>query len=739
MLNEKFDPLVFDDHSHHRRRILSYPPLVALYKSIAPFLKLNILPDEDDGLGHLSASPEKSIDNKIVRKGNLGAFLTETFLAGTSRENSELNNMPQFINQLLAPLFTKQYVKQVISYGSVPKAIAEGGTPPVYWLLPSYFKKQADHETNEKVRPTLGKLSVGPRDIDFKFLITEAQLIGEDPTKYVTKFAKLLIHHHGFQESLFENTEILAGNHKDTVRRYLPKGKIIFGNYALDISFGTNPDLPQRENIEIRVFNSADLQNDQASPIFFIHLGLIPVTHDEVTWDLRKGSTDPTQDLAVVNILSDGQYLSYQMTQSAVEIMERKSEFYDLEILRQKSLYQLLEGAVRMLRTSLFKEKQYLEETHLNNLIPLIDIPSLRHFRMAMLEKFIIGNEEIDSDILNAKVLLRELYLSFTINPYLTSAFIRDSLLSLFFPNGLSDRKSWNNLLRSHPLKIAASEHHGVISVTHPRYLSEHIETYRSSNKFDGLSRVVQALLESNSNLYTDSSVWSKFYLLIHNSETFFNTQKRNYQEIAKKAETTASKIMEDSSVPKNFLNNIDSAILLTTLNIFYFAGNLGITAKEIAELVKAKISRTTPEITNEPVDISNELLALKLAGIINKESAYYYDRNGNKRRMDFYRIIEHPAKTLSIASYFDDGSFIHEFQRLYQNRFRQHISHKQLNRLANKLKRLGINSSAVLESLTKEDFSTNTPMKLLTSKPDDCINIIYLIRKAIKTVEQNK
>ncbi len=668
---------------------------------------------------------ESSPQTEFVRRGDLNKFLRRNFLHWALKKHPELKDIPEFVGRLLGPMFIHKYVNRTITYGSVPRAIAEGRVPYDYWLVPEFFENEAQRETDPKVKPTLDKLTVGPRDLDFKVDIQDHLLRGVDPQKYVSHFAKLLISKHNFDPSLFYEHEFKAPS-GETIKRTKQRGKIEFRGYAVNISYGTNPDLTQRENIEIQVFKPGDLENDQAQPIFLIHLGLIPKTADQALIDKRVGTTSITQDKVIGIVSGHGKTLYYALTREAVEIMQEKSKFHEPEILEKKSVFDLLESAVRDLRISLWKIKQFDSNLGINSFFPLTDTTSLRQFRLALLEQFIQGDgRQVHTDILNAKVLLRELFLCFTISPHLTAMFIRDSLLTMFFPDGFANRQFWNNVLASPSVASALSVSFSPILTTDPEFLTKQIAAYGESGKFDGMKRIIEAMRANGAPFsdpaYSQISPWSEFHEWVHNATPFFMTQNQSEEENQIKINEALKRLQTKE--------DMDRSVAYAVLQVLFCTGDIGITAKEIAQLVGLKMH------INSPVDISKEFLALKLAGLVDRESADYDDGKDNNRRIDLYRLSLDDLKSKTIKPYGSNRFFRRILEDLYNRRTDERI---QAGKIIQGFDRVNISNVVILKSLTEDDYLAMGGIRQ-TALPGKCYGLASSILEAIKKTDEHQ
>ncbi|MFC1711670.1 hypothetical protein ACFLZ1_03740 [Patescibacteria group bacterium] len=764
-------------------------------------------------------------------------MLSGGYLKEPISEAPPLELIPYVLEELLAPVITKEYVLQAEDGGlaaeltsGVPKWLVgqvvskEVTNDRRFWQFPIFFQQQAWEEKDDKTKRVLQYLSHGPADIDIKLDI--------NPHQGLASIGKKIAETAGFKT--YQIKSIDCGQKKDGERgmRYYTSIAIGYRGTRFDLSFGSIPENPDRQGMEIRFYDPVE----KSRILFLAHIGCLPEKAQDTQQDRRSGELNEKQDFCVARLWCDDQgRINYGFEEEAISVMERVDRLPRLDILETKSVGDLAEMSFRALRMNLlhrvnltsfiidnnlfanlpedhpkysliqqlklyaraygknsrgFKAEEHNMLAYLYNqnfIFPLIESGiKPKQGSIFDLRQAVQGVSQKDGSLPeNPKLrdnILRELFLSLTIDPYSTILFLRDSGMSSLIP-GLSHltRDDWNKVL-THPDLCMTIESGGrrITSSQDEDYLIRQIKAYLSGNDLNGVEMFVNAL--RNSGLVEASGVgrscWANLYYIFNEKqlvkrrdvdkvkEKLLGVEEAQSFQFTKEPEEFDDKgyrvigstdmggeeclLLRRSPVPfarrTEFMESMREAF--TSYGLVESKPFAGVVNKKIIEtiieqmmvhpegLTAREIQRLLPPELQENFNV--QFLLLKLSGAVQRQSVdrgtrYKHVENGSIKRMDFYSLrldLGQATGTVRLNK-------IKEFNQCFME-----VSGKSMpaTRWINGFARgRGIVSIEVMQSLTEEDYKLMYGVPKVSKNSDLAYQMAAWICEAYEKYRQGR
>lgn len=718
----------------------------------------------------LESSPNRELNPSLY----LADYLSHVYLAEPARKNPALREIPYVLEEILAPILTRDYISmdeenhlRAELVGSIPKYMA-GEVNTNFWKYPQFFTTEAEKELDEETYDILKYLIHGPADIDIKI-----HFLGQGG--YST-LGYLLAH------SLIER---YVGE-GDEFEAFLSNGRVVYrgfqvSGFDIEVSFGPIPTNPKKQSLEIKFFDPQDARK----VVFLCHIGDLPTEARDALADKRLETNDK-QDFGTAYLESDGENLTYSLSEKAIEVMDRQDKFVDLEVLKTKTVGELAEVGMRALRMNLLHPFMDCPAgtADVGLFFPLIESGSIFDFRKAI--QAVAGKETLPEYV--KPIIVRELFLCLTVNPYLTVQFLKDSGLGRIIP-GLTHLalEDWNQLLNSHKMALALDRTKKRIVLPGKGYLGAQIKEYQGRGLMDGVERFVSALEElrpperSELSEKERASCWSKLLGFFKEKDKVDEDKEEDREEltggiIGRKSEadfrfvdgaipftgkgdvvgvvddgsgrifTLIGTDAVDSDSRQSFLKNMRRAfgrkdslvkekggiepnfafIKKIIESILDFPG--GLTARELSVL-------TTGERTGQ--QFAEQFLLLKMAGVILRYPVYRYDRKGDLARTDFYGLRQNFRQINLLTQLTEPGSqkgkrFRAEFRKLTG-------SDKGFKYVRALVRKRDILTIEALQSLTEEDFELMGNVPYMGADVESCYSRASAIVEAFRQIEGEK
>jgi len=685
-------------------------------------------------------------------------------------EEPVLQEIPLIINKLLAPVFTAECVEEAKMTGSVVRFLG-GETDKRFWQFPKFFKAQAEQETNPETKEILGKLAYGPADVDFQIRLTPEHEVIIDPDTGDQRggLGRVILEKIGYfeQGGTLERKEVAYRDDGSPIVRFfseeLPLSKT--SDVTLSLNFGQHHGNPDKEVVEIK-FTRWDREG-RGETIFRNHIAFLPAGTEGARRDRRLGETNDKQDLCTLRVVSDGQNLLFaNLKEELVEVgkvMKREDKLPPLEILETKSVEALAELAIRTVRIDGLHSfgDLFSQLTGGEQFFPLIYSRSLFDLRSA-LQTVALKGDVVPKE--TQVLILRELFLSLTADPYLTMMFLRDTGLTALIP-GLSHLtlEDWTNLLFHPELDLCLDKNEiRTMRPETPDYLAIQSATYRQGGikkieENKGGERFVKALEELGliRPRMEKESCWSRLVRLFNREERqtlpnigeqimigvierlvvkeerqgFMVIERKNQGEVTgvEVARMEHFRIIDDRprdeyEIEAELRQSVDRYLRETEIETWFHGFKLdrrmmediikvmvlfpaGLTAKEIARLT----------VSEGGERFARQFLLIKLTGMIARVRRKRKGVDERERETDFYCLRRDFNEVESLVSLKDNEKLDSAFYRVRSEKHLKkygdllRFSHppKLLKRYLNAFSRGGIYSIQTLKSLTKDDFGS--------------------------------
>lgn len=437
---------------------------------------------EQDNLQRVESS-----EHQIVQEGFVVGFLQDDFLYDAFHGRPDWwIHAPEVVEHILVPLLEKSHISAEL-FGSVPKCIA-GGVPGHFWDYSRYLaevarKLRESGQPDEVVQIPLELSTGGAVDMDIS--------LDTDPAMFLDMFHAIR-QSHGVEPFDFS-----------TIPVHTPDGQVVDGHafecisasddrFAIHVYTGPVPT-----NVKIPIFVLTLLDRETKERIFHVDFVVPPQDATSAYGEKRQGATSAKQDECIAQLTVQDGRLHYAMTRHAVDVMNGP----DALLTESNDTASNMEIGFRAVRMNTLHEVEALNS--LRAFMPLFRSDSLFDFRHRML-RFAQEQNELSPSVL--PLIMRELALCLTIDPYVTVQFLRDSGIALLIP-GLRNltREDWDAILRSKQfvLEVIDGKRAATKSDRNWVFMEWQREYYRLGEpekkiekQYDGVERFMMALAE---------------------------------------------------------------------------------------------------------------------------------------------------------------------------------------------------------------------------------------------------
>ncbi|HKZ41311.1 MAG TPA: hypothetical protein VJ044_10145, partial [Candidatus Hodarchaeales archaeon] len=291
--------------------------------------------------------------------------------------------------------------------------------------------------------------------------------------------------------------------------------------FKIVVTAGAIPTNPRRSVITLAIFDSETNQKT-----FHVDISESATGGAAIAAEKRQGRTSLKQDEVKAELsLQDG-HIHYSISNNAQEILRKP----DIVSTETEGVGDVAEIFLRALRMNLLHEiteiqlhdERKVEVPDLRMFLPQFTSDSIFHLRARVLE-FVQKGESLPQNVL--PLLMKELALCLTIDPFITVQALRDAGISLLIP-GLRhmNRWQWEKILKSQHFVVSPSRA-GKAERTMD-FIEKERKLYRSGDSsrripkpYNGLSYFIRALQEIDV-LPKEGNEWAPFVRLWQQSQS---------------------------------------------------------------------------------------------------------------------------------------------------------------------------------------------------------------------------
>lgn len=433
---------------------------------------------------------ELSRDNEVIAQGSIREYLSDTYLRDYIGDKPDyMASVPVLVEDLLESILSMKLpvsgqtdklfpvIGVARSTGSVPKCIASG-VPRHFWDIGRYYSSILDASElteNSIARQIIAGLSAdaaADMDVNLQTFAPLSVVFRQIALKYGVSLDAI-------QERIVAQKN--GRDHKGyTIRFFRPLAP------SVEVEMYTGP-VPTNLDLETMTISFFDATSGQR--LFRIDVGELPLTGPQEEKEKRRGKTSRKQEECYATLeFQDGE-VRYGLTGRAEKVMTGADEIWT----ESENPGDVLEIFVRALRMNLLHEVEDLYD--LEMFLPQFTSASLFAMR-ERIQAFVLRGERIDPGVLG--LLMKELALCFTIDPYIAVQALRDSGISFLIP-GLANitGEQWEKIIRSRHFVVdaaSATEEKRTIPFMHKQRLLYLYGTENLVKPFDGLERFMRAL-----------------------------------------------------------------------------------------------------------------------------------------------------------------------------------------------------------------------------------------------------
>ncbi len=454
--------------------------------------------EERDGTARTEARKKET-----VHDGYLTDYLRDEFLVDGFRDKPEwYHRAPEVVEQIIAPLLESSGATAEI-FGSVPKCIATW-VPEYFWDYGLYFAGEAKRlstsgEPDEVVSIPRGLSTGATVDIDIS-------IDSPNPAIFSDWFDAI------------RNTYRVSEDEVSRIPVETPDHSIVYG-YRFEADSPIDDHLlvqiysgPVPTNVKIPILVISILDKETRQRIFHADLVMPPQNAEIAFAEKRLAATSTKQDECVARLSTRGGRLWFEMTGHAVDVMNEA----DAILTESDDPASVMEVSLRALRMNVLHPVDDLYD--LSAFMPQIRSNSLFPLREKML-RFLQERRQLSPTVL--PLLEGELALCLTIDPYVTTQFLRDSGMALLIP-GLRElsREDWDAILRSKQFVLEVPENRAASKIIRNwAFMERQRNFYRLGDngkiekQYDGVNRFIGALAEIRPTLFTEkeASSWALY------------------------------------------------------------------------------------------------------------------------------------------------------------------------------------------------------------------------------------